>query len=352
MSARPRILFVDDEPLVLHALKRKLRERSHAWDMAFFASPVEALAAHRAAPFDIAVIDLRMPVMDGFGVIRELREVSADTVTIILTGTADFSAAVKAINEVAVFRFYPKPCAVNELTHGIEEALRHKAELARAEREEGTGPSPRSGSAGAVADSDGVEASMLDHLGIGAIIVDAHGRIVFTNRTGADLVAKGDGLVIDGAGVCRASTSADTERLHGLMHQTVGGDDTARGRPDAVLALSRRFSERPLTVVAYRRTMTDGRSGPEEPSAVLLVHDPAAREGPTEQDIASLLGLTKSEARLTKLLADGGTLEESSRRLGLTIESGRTYLKRIFQKTGAKRQADLVRMVLTSVPTK
>lgn len=344
MPKKPRILFVDDEPNVLSALRREFRSRSGEWDMAFFSSPVEALRSQRSNPYDVAVTDLRMPTMDGFDAIRGLLEVSPHTVVIVLTGAADLSVVVKAINETPVFRFYPKPCATRELMRGIEDGLRHSEERAA---DLPVAPARGRGAAGVSWSSPEnayAEASVLDHLRIGAIIVDEQARIVFTNQTGADLIAKNDGLVITGVGACRAARTEDSERLHALIRDTARGDGTANGRTDIVLPLPRRLSERPLAVVAYRRTRAEAGVS----TVLLLIHDPDLREGPTEGEIAVLLGLSVSEARLAKRLSDGEPLDSASHALGLTTETGRTYMKRIFQKTGARRQADLVRMVLTS----
>lgn len=338
---KPRLLFVDDEPRVLQALRHHLRCRFGEWEMEFFSAPSEALERHKCAPFNIVVTDLRMPDLDGFALVRALREVSPDIVPIILTGTGDLAAAVKAINESAVFRFYTKPTPAQELFRGIAAAL------------QGLGASATAGPGQAASHDAGAsiietEVSVFDHLRIGAIVVDRQAKVIFANRTGADLLAAGDGLAMAADGACHAPTSEETEKLHGLIRQTLDSGRPAAGRTDSVLPLGRRSSPRPLAVVAFLYGR-DGTGDPgEERLAVLLVHDPDNIEGPTEADISNLLGLSASEARLAKRLADGEPLEDASHALGLTFESGRTYLKRIFQKTGAKRQADLVRMILTS----
>jgi DNA-binding CsgD family transcriptional regulator len=65
--------------------------------------------------------------------------------------------------------------------------------------------------------------------------------------------------------------------------------------------------------------------------------------------LAGLLGLSPREAALAVLLAEGRALIEAGRALRLTDETTRNYSKRIYAKTGAKRQGDLVRIVLTSL---
>lgn len=65
--------------------------------------------------------------------------------------------------------------------------------------------------------------------------------------------------------------------------------------------------------------------------------------------IAATLGLSKREAALAALLADGHGLIEAGQKLGLSAETTRSYSKRIYAKTGAKGQADLVRLILTGL---
>ena len=65
--------------------------------------------------------------------------------------------------------------------------------------------------------------------------------------------------------------------------------------------------------------------------------------------LVDLFGLLPSEARLAWLLAQATSIAEAAAALGLTIETARNYSKKIYAKTGARGQADLVRIVMTSV---
>ena len=60
-----------------------------------------------------------------------------------------------------------------------------------------------------------------------------------------------------------------------------------------------------------------------------------------------LYRLTRTEARLVAALAEGERLEDAAQALGVTLGTGRTYLKRVFQKMGVSRQVDLMRLVLS-----
>lgn len=110
MSAggRIRILCVDDEPNVLAALSLQLRKR---FDVATAGGGEAGLEELRKdGPFAVVVSDMRMPGMDGAAFLSRVREISPDTVRVLLTGMADFDVAVSAVNQGQIFRFLSKPC--------------------------------------------------------------------------------------------------------------------------------------------------------------------------------------------------------------------------------------------------
>ncbi len=94
-------------------------------------------------------------------------------------------------------------------------------------------------------------------------------------------------------------------------------------------------------------------SGPAAPGATdgavlgLLRQADGPSAGTMVQPLMQLYGLSPSEARLAAELAAGASLSEAAAALSLTIETARTYSKRIFDKTGARGQPDLIRLVLT-----
>jgi YesN/AraC family two-component response regulator len=114
---RLRILFVDDEPLVLRGLERSLGAQRDAWEMSF-ADGGEAALALCASPqgFDAVVSDIRMPGIDGVALLREVRARMPRTVRIALTGHADQDEALVGL----VHGFLAKPCDPRELRTVIE----------------------------------------------------------------------------------------------------------------------------------------------------------------------------------------------------------------------------------------
>lgn len=78
----------------------------------------------------------------------------------------------------------------------------------------------------------------------------------------------------------------------------------------------------------------------------VLIATPVGHAGPPDMRVLSgLFDLTPGEARVARELASGASLEAVALKLGLKLETVRTYLKRIFQKTGTRRQAELTRML-------
>jgi DNA-binding CsgD family transcriptional regulator len=85
------------------------------------------------------------------------------------------------------------------------------------------------------------------------------------------------------------------------------------------------------------------------PSIIIYMGDLQRQRHAPEHAVAQLFGLTPSEALVATLLANGYSLAEAAEKLQLTENSVRTYSKKIYAKTGVKRQAELVCLVLKSV---
>jgi len=134
---KSKILFVDDDPNLLAAFQRNLRGQ-FSFDTAL--GGVDALRLLQSqGPYAVALVDMRMPGMDGIEVLEKIRELSPDTVRMMLTGNADQKTAVDAVNRGQVFRFLNKPAPPEVLVPSLEAAI-ERYERLRVEREllEGT----------------------------------------------------------------------------------------------------------------------------------------------------------------------------------------------------------------------
>ncbi len=116
-----RILFVDDEVNVLYAYKRNLRRY---FDVSTASNAIEAIEIiKKEAPFASIISDFRMPEMDGIEFLHKVKEISPDTVRIMLTGFADLQIVIDAINEGNIFRFLTKPIQTDKLISSLNDAL-------------------------------------------------------------------------------------------------------------------------------------------------------------------------------------------------------------------------------------
>src|SRR5258706_6789876 len=116
-----RILFVDDEPMLLSGLKRSLHAMREEWAMTFVPGGQEALQAMAEEPFDIIVTDMQMPVMNGAQLLEEVKIKYPQCLRFVLSGQADRDAILKTVNPA--HQFLSKPCEGAELKKRLPRAL-------------------------------------------------------------------------------------------------------------------------------------------------------------------------------------------------------------------------------------
>ncbi|MBW1711850.1 MAG: HDOD domain-containing protein [Deltaproteobacteria bacterium] len=103
-----RILFVDDEPMVIQGLQRMLRGMRGEWEMTFVQSGAEALDVLSKKPFDVIVTDMRMPGMDGADLLNRVMDQYPWIVRIVLSGQSDQKMILKSA--LPTHQFLSKPC--------------------------------------------------------------------------------------------------------------------------------------------------------------------------------------------------------------------------------------------------
>jgi putative nucleotidyltransferase with HDIG domain len=116
-----RILFVDDEPMVLRGIARSLRSVRNDWHLEFLPGGPEALEAMERQPFDVVVTDMRMPGMDGAQLLEQLKNRFPSTVRMALSGQSDRATLLRAVGPT--HQYLSKPCDAEELKQKIHHAL-------------------------------------------------------------------------------------------------------------------------------------------------------------------------------------------------------------------------------------
>lgn len=114
-----KLLIVDDEVKFLDSIAQRLRLRG--FDVTTAVSGAEALGAAGAGKFDLALLDLKMPGMDGTEVLKRLKEEHKYLEVIILTGHGSLDSAVEC-TKLGAFGYLPKPYELENLLDVLRQA--------------------------------------------------------------------------------------------------------------------------------------------------------------------------------------------------------------------------------------
>lgn len=185
-----------------------------------------------------------------------------------------------------------------------------------------------------------IDEAMLDSLDVAAFAVSAEGHIQRANASARALVARGDG-VLDDAGVLRCAQPGAQRSLRAAVATILAGE-----AQEAVVIAPRRTGRRPLLLFVSSLKPPGGASA----TLTVLVRDPESQARRAEELLRSLFALTPAEARLALAVADGLSPTDAAEQLGITVQTARTHLKRVFHKTATTRQAELVKLVLAEFP--
>lgn len=115
-----RLLFVDDEAQVLRALRRIFE--AEGYEVVTVPDGARGLEALGAGEFEVIGCDYKMPGMNGAEFLHHARELSPQSVRILISAVHDFAAAMEAVNRGAIQRLITKPWDADELIHVVSEA--------------------------------------------------------------------------------------------------------------------------------------------------------------------------------------------------------------------------------------
>ena len=116
-----RLVFVDDEALVLEGLRRSLHGMRGEWTMEFASGGAEALQMMEQHPFDVVVSDMRMPGMDGAEFLQQVKTRYPQTIRIVLSGHSSRESLLRSV--APSHQSLSKPCTVDELKQRITRAF-------------------------------------------------------------------------------------------------------------------------------------------------------------------------------------------------------------------------------------
>jgi DNA-binding CsgD family transcriptional regulator len=174
---------------------------------------------------------------------------------------------------------------------------------------------------------------LFENLPMALFMVDSTLRVHDVNPAAAELLKRDDGIALR-AGKLVCASVADTARLRQLVNGTISA-------PGNGLAIERGDSPHPylVTVIPAKRP-TGGR-----PLFALAVRDLGGTRQAGIDGAAEAFGLTKAETRLAQLLVAGHSLVSATATLGISHNTARSHMKRIYDKTATSRQSQLVQLL-------
>jgi DNA-binding NtrC family response regulator len=130
MTTKPKILVIDDDETVRRSYQRSLQ--TVRCDVETAANGEDAIRALTDHPFDVLLLDMRMPGMDGMAVLKAAKQTAPDSEIIVITGYPTIEGAKQAV-QLGAYDYLSKPVGPREVIKATNGALNQKAWMLRKE---------------------------------------------------------------------------------------------------------------------------------------------------------------------------------------------------------------------------
>ena len=188
---------------------------------------------------------------------------------------------------------------------------------------------------------------LLDRMPTGVVLVDRAEKVVAVNSAAEAVLEARDGLeLVQGRLATTVPASGGTVRR--AIQAATGRAGDLVLPPGGSARVLRASGLRPYAIWVAPLQAPNSSSFDHSAAAVIFITDPEGTATVDAQTLTALFRLTASEADLTVLLASGVTLRAAAARMGVSINTARTHLARVFLKTDTHRQSDLVRVILSA----
>lgn len=194
-----------------------------------------------------------------------------------------------------------------------------------------------------------IYANAVNRMEVGTITLDESGAIIDTNAVSDEILKEGDGLRI-ARGMIEATDGQENRRLQRLIRQAVMGHHAIAAAIVEAMPIKRSRDRHRLGLLVRTVLLSDwSEDNKRRPAVTLFLRDPDRKPQGAQEMMRKLFDLTPAESAIALLLMNGLTLEETAEESGISKNTARTHLRSIFAKTGATRQATLVRILLGSI---
>jgi DNA-binding CsgD family transcriptional regulator len=195
-------------------------------------------------------------------------------------------------------------------------------------------------------------AGTINRMLLGIVSFSQNGTLLETNQEARRILAEKDGIWLSGNNLSVEVTQEGRE-LQRMVRQALSGTVADKG-PGVVEAMSvtRPSGRAKLGVLVRQIPLGTWSESRQRPAVAVFLRDPESSAAqPSHELVRRLFGLTRMEAALALLLAEGLTLDEAAEKMDVRRNTARTHLRSIFCKTWVTRQTMLVRLLLNSVIT-
>jgi len=188
-----------------------------------------------------------------------------------------------------------------------------------------------------------ISAATLDVMAMPILILDAEGHCIDTNAAADRLLAATRLIRISGGVLVIADQDARRQVADAVKVAAAGAGPPSRRA--TVVALTLEESRRYAAEVTPLSRESERNGG----LAALLLQEIGKLQPLPDEILVKLYGLTRAEARLVTLLAQDLSLEDAAAALGVARTTAKTHLQHVFEKTGTKRQQQVIRLALTAI---
>ena len=319
MHNKYTLLYLDDSPAAIQYLQTLLQRHKAFIEPQFFGSPKAAISAHQEKQFDIVISDLRLGTTTGLEVIAQMKKFAPDTAYILVSGDADLESVLAAVNAAKAVRFMVKPCPAEELEIALGDAIKfltNTRDLQHADLSD----------------------QALKQSNTAIISFDHQFNVTYVNDCAGTMFRDSDIIALSPTNSLISTGNFSTNDLKDRIKEAIFSPEK-RGLPFA--CYSKEFDHK-LILHAL-----DAEEDPlTQTQFSFIVVDPENSKNLTTQQLAEILSLSMSEARVVNQLSLGLSVEETAEACNLSLSTVRTYLKNACAKAGVSRQAEIVGLAL------
>lgn len=191
----------------------------------------------------------------------------------------------------------------------------------------------------------GTFSDVLDRSPVGVVLLDRNGKVRFANQSARAMAQTADSFLLRRDRLEILNTQDDTclQRLIAGATDRLDRADAARG---GVMRLTRKSGKTDFTAVVSALAQCGGWAE-AAPMVYVLITDATANPALPVTTLRQLYKLTLAEARIVERLMTGDSPEQAASALNIKISTARWHLTALYRKTGTKRQAELVRLLLS-----